>query len=353
MSQLEQTRVFNNAARVAEGWFWALRSDELKPGKARPLNFLGRDLVIYRGEDGAVVALDAYCPHMGAHLADGKVEGNSIRCLFHYWKFGAQGDCEEIPCQKGTEMVPRQRAWPASEKYGLIWVWSGEGRPRHPVPYVPELGPGEAASRLGNSFVKECHPSVMMINAIDAQHFNSVHNLPVNLDLRPTEVNENCIVFSNATRVPASSWLTRFIGRFYRGALTYILSYWYGSTGSVTVGPDFLHFHIIFALRPTADGRSEGQTILVTKKRQGLPGALATPVLLALTKVVGDYFAKGDTIIFKSIKFNFKTPIKADSSIIRFIQHLERQKAVRWGLSAPETRRPEEATAWPATSPPC
>jgi nitrite reductase/ring-hydroxylating ferredoxin subunit len=26
--------------------------------------------VVYRGENGRVVALDAYCPHMGAHLAD-------------------------------------------------------------------------------------------------------------------------------------------------------------------------------------------------------------------------------------------------------------------------------------------
>ena len=61
------------------------------------------------------------------------------------------------------------------------------------------------------------------------------------------------------------------------------MSYWYGSTGSVTVGPDFLHFHIIFALRADENGKTRGQTILVTKKRPGPLGWLFNRVLLFLT----------------------------------------------------------------------
>jgi phenylpropionate dioxygenase-like ring-hydroxylating dioxygenase large terminal subunit len=70
MKSLTNNQTFNRPDKIIEGWYWAMRSSELKKGVAAPLNFLGRELVVYRGENGRVVALDAYCPHMGAHLAD-------------------------------------------------------------------------------------------------------------------------------------------------------------------------------------------------------------------------------------------------------------------------------------------
>jgi phenylpropionate dioxygenase-like ring-hydroxylating dioxygenase large terminal subunit len=343
MNSLTDNQTFNRPEKIIEGWYWALRSSELRRGRTTSLNFLGRELVVYRGEDGRVVALDAYCPHMGAHLAEGKVEGDSLRCLFHYWKYDPEGRCTEIPCQPFTDFVPRIRTWQVTEQYGLIWIWAG-ATPRQPIPFAPELAGRECDYRLGKSFVKACHPNVMMINAIDAQHFNSVHNLPVDLNLEPETVNENCILFRNTTGIPPSSRLTRLLGRFYKDALTYTLSYWFGSTGSVTIGPDFLHFHIIFALRPRKDGGSEGQTIFVTQRRNGLIGKLVSNVILLLTRAVSAYFAKGDTLIFKTIRFNFRTPIKADLPIISFIRHVERQMALPWGLPV-ETTVPCPLTA--------
>jgi phenylpropionate dioxygenase-like ring-hydroxylating dioxygenase large terminal subunit len=337
MNSLTQTKVFNNAARVVEGWYWAMPSRALKRGRARSLAFLGREMVVYRGEDGVVRALDAYCPHMGAHLGEGKVEGDGIRCLFHDWKYDAAGRCVEIPCQPDCSFVPRIQAWPVAEKYGLIWIWAGR-ESRADVPFVPELEGQEVECWLANRFTKKCHPGVMMINAIDAQHFNSVHRLPVNLQLEPTVISEHTILFRNTIRVEPRSPLTRLVKRFYKDALTYILCYWFGSTGTVTIGPDFLHFHIIFALRPTADGRSEGQTILVTRKRKGAFGKAFSRVLLGLTRIVGAYFAKGDTRIFESIRFNLRTPIKADASIIRFIQHVEEQRTIAWGLAVDDAK---------------
>src|SRR5262245_37930884 len=126
MNQLTQHLAFNNPEALVEGWYWALLSRDLKRKHTRALNFLGHELVLYRGVDGRVRAMDAYCPHMGAHLAQGRVEGNSIRCLFHYWKFDGRGNCEEIPCQKQCDFVPQVKTWPVEEKYGLIWIWVGE-----------------------------------------------------------------------------------------------------------------------------------------------------------------------------------------------------------------------------------
>ena len=42
--------------------------------------------------------LDAFCPHMGAHLGfGGEVVGNSIKCPFHGWSFDREGKCQRIP----------------------------------------------------------------------------------------------------------------------------------------------------------------------------------------------------------------------------------------------------------------
>ncbi len=332
---LRTTQVFNRADRFVEGWYWALESTGLAPGAIKPLRLQGRDLVVFRTESGRAVAMDAHCPHMGAHLAEGRVEGEGVRCFFHDWKFGADGVCEHVPC---LDRAPKAQArvWPTREKYGLIWVWTGD-KPTRPLPFVPEYGEDDVDSLLAGTFVKKCHPSVMMINAIDEHHFNSVHNLPVALNMQSTALNPNVMQFSNTTCLPRSHALLRLLGRFYEGPLTYSMCYWFGSTGTVTVGPDFLHFHIMFSLRMLDGGRSEGRTILITKKRGGAVGKSLSRTALALSKVVGDYFAKGDTQIFESIQFDFKTPTKADHAIIDFIQHVEGQPAVRYGTWEPVT----------------
>lgn len=82
------------------GWFQVLYSHELAPGESKPLEYFGTDLVIFRTESGEAKVLDAYCPHMGAHLGygirgetgrGGRVSGDSIVCPFHGWAFDGDG----------------------------------------------------------------------------------------------------------------------------------------------------------------------------------------------------------------------------------------------------------------------
>src|SRR6516164_1498442 len=104
--------IFNRHDVVATGWYWLMPSNELGRRTVRPANIFGYELAVFRGEDGTVAALDAYCPHMGAHLAEGKVEGNQLRCFFHNWCFNASGVCTDIPCLNGKP--PKRisnRAW--------------------------------------------------------------------------------------------------------------------------------------------------------------------------------------------------------------------------------------------------
>src|SRR5688572_26972658 len=100
MGYSERVKHFANPEFLPEGWFWLSKSAALQKKALIPVTFWGQDLALYRGEDGIARAVEAYCPHMGAHLCDGKVEGASVRCPFHYWKFNESGACEEIPCQQ-------------------------------------------------------------------------------------------------------------------------------------------------------------------------------------------------------------------------------------------------------------
>ena len=333
VSGVRNTNIFNRNDRAVIGWYWALASREIRRGEVKPARVLGRDLVVWRGEDGVVQAADAYCPHMGAHLAEGRVDGNALRCFFHDWKFARDGGCVEVPC---LPRPPRARVntWPTAERHGLVWVWTGAGEEPGELPYVPELKDAECDALLGNRFVKNCHPNVVLINAIDEHHFNSVHDLPVDLHMETRRVSRTVQTFSNAT-TPPDSRLGRVLRRFYRGPLTYSMAYHYGSSGTVTLGPDALHFHIMFALRMIDGGRTEGQTVLITRKRSGLRGRAVDRVLLRLTEVVGNYFAKGDTQVFQTMKFDFQTPTRADHAIIDFIQHVEAQPAMAWGSWQP------------------
>ena len=319
---------FNSPLNLTEGWYWLLSSCELKKGKIKAVQLANIELIVYRGENGKVAALHAYCPHMGAHLAEGRVENNQVRCFFHNWQFDKNGKCTDIPC---LEKMPSKnislKAYHVVEQHSMIWVWLGKDEPLHDVPEVPELAGQRTVSELGNRFLKNCHPNVVMINAIDEQHFRTVHKLPGSiLCMEPKIINQHNITFNNTGCIPKTNLIGRILSCFYKGAMTYNLSYWYGHIGVTTFGPDFLHLHLMFALRQTPDGKTEGQTIVFTKYRKGMIGWLFNKLILFISKVGGGYFARGDTRVFQTIKFDLKTPLAADRAVIHFKNHLEKQE---------------------------
>lgn len=53
-------------------------------GKAVPVD--GRMVAVFRRGD-QFFAIDDLCPHMGASLAEGHVEGETVTCPWHAWRF--------------------------------------------------------------------------------------------------------------------------------------------------------------------------------------------------------------------------------------------------------------------------
>lgn len=110
------------------GWYPFMLSSELATGEVRPVRYFGRDLAVWRGEDGAVRMLDAYCKHLGAHMGHGgKVHGNLLECPFHAWRYdGDKGTVKDIPYAR---VIPPQvkrkctRNWHIREANQWIWMW--------------------------------------------------------------------------------------------------------------------------------------------------------------------------------------------------------------------------------------
>ena len=121
------------------GWFAVGFSRELRPGGVLARRLAGRDLVLFRTASGAPCALDAYCPHLGAHLAyGGVVQGETLRCPFHGFRFDQSGRC--VATGYGTRPPPTStaRAWPLCEVNGLLLVHRDD-RGRAPAWAIPAL----------------------------------------------------------------------------------------------------------------------------------------------------------------------------------------------------------------------
>ena len=79
-------------------WMPALLSAELTPGgRVKRVRLLGEDLVAVRARDGKVGLLAEFCSHRGASLYFGRNEASGLRCVYHGWKFGRDGQCVDMP----------------------------------------------------------------------------------------------------------------------------------------------------------------------------------------------------------------------------------------------------------------
>jgi phenylpropionate dioxygenase-like ring-hydroxylating dioxygenase large terminal subunit len=125
------------------GWYVALPSDRLRVGGVESLRLFGRDVVAFRDERGRAHLVDAYCPHLGAHLGHGgRVVGESIRCPFHGWEFeGGSGKCTRIANGDAPPARAKLESWHVDERAGAIFFWFHERgeAPAWRIGDLPEL----------------------------------------------------------------------------------------------------------------------------------------------------------------------------------------------------------------------
>jgi len=138
-----------------------------------------------------VVLLNAYCPHMKVNIArnttsyvvlDGtRIEGDSIRCPAHGWRFTPEGQCDDIPYS--THGIPKAacvKSHKVVERAGCIWMWHDMegGEPEFDLPDFAEYDQTELGWvrwKVDHLGTLPIHPQEILDNMTDFAHFVPVH----------------------------------------------------------------------------------------------------------------------------------------------------------------------------------
>ncbi len=110
-------------AQLKPGWYKVADSNDIGPMEAIQVDDFPTQIVVWRGKNDQLSALDLYCKHMGASLACGEVEEDGIRCPFHAWRWSGEGPCNEVPYAKRIPPKAITRSWEVDELDGSIYVW--------------------------------------------------------------------------------------------------------------------------------------------------------------------------------------------------------------------------------------
>ena len=163
---------------VPFGWYSAGYDDELPAGTVTARRLCGRDLIVWRGEDGTAHVMDAYCPHLGAHLGvGGGVRDGTVVCPFHGWAFDGDGRNVDIPYSSRTNARARIRTYPTVERNHMVLFWYHPDptvEPMWEIPEIPALADGYA---VRYRWEVDAPWQVIAENSVDAAHFQFVHGL--------------------------------------------------------------------------------------------------------------------------------------------------------------------------------
>jgi nitrite reductase/ring-hydroxylating ferredoxin subunit len=135
----------------------------------------GEDIVVFRTASGRCVAIDAWCPHMGAHLGrtGARVEDEWLRCAFHGFAFDRNGECVATGYGTKPPAKARARVWPLREVNGLLMAYWG-GEPDHELPALDWSGFTPLAW-TARTFTLRSHPQTTTENSVDIGHLSWVH----------------------------------------------------------------------------------------------------------------------------------------------------------------------------------
>lgn len=156
-------------------WYVAAWSAEI--GR-EPLHrrLLDEPVVLWRRQDGGVAALADRCPHRGAQLSNGWLEGDRIVCGYHGLAFEGDGRCARIPGTDGTPSGLGTRAYPAAERWGWVFLWMGEPSAADEglIPDYHWLADEGWVGR-GETLPVGAHYTLIRDNLLDLSHAHFVH----------------------------------------------------------------------------------------------------------------------------------------------------------------------------------
>lgn len=134
-------------------------------------------VVIFRKQDGSIGALIDRCPHRWAPLSMGMVKDDKLICGYHGMAYDDTGQCVNVPSQPRTPSAIRVGAFTAVERYGFIWLWTGERADADPTLIPEELAFLDQPGWHSVWGYKSVNGNYMQIkeNVLDLTHFAYLH----------------------------------------------------------------------------------------------------------------------------------------------------------------------------------
>jgi phenylpropionate dioxygenase-like ring-hydroxylating dioxygenase large terminal subunit len=155
-------------------WYAVEYAAAVRVGRVVETQFWGRSIVLFRGSDGAVHALENRCAHRQVKLSLGEVNGCNLTCPYHGWTYDGAGDLVSVPHELFGRSQPRVRiaSFPVRTRYGLIWIFPGDpARAKEaPMPELPELEGPRAWACVPLDFTWQAHHSLIIENVSDFTH---------------------------------------------------------------------------------------------------------------------------------------------------------------------------------------
>ena len=143
------------------------------------LRRLGQDIVVWRNGEGKVNAIADRCPHRGARLSKGRVQGGDIACRYHGLRLDGNGVITATPPTPDCPFVGRKavRSYPCRELEGAVWAYFGDQDDKDPPEMIlPEEFASEECSSFLFSQVWDCPYQAVLDNRLDPMHGSYLHS---------------------------------------------------------------------------------------------------------------------------------------------------------------------------------
>jgi phthalate 4,5-dioxygenase oxygenase subunit len=162
---------------MREYWLPTMLSEELPAPDCPPvrIRLLGENLIAFRMTSGKIGMIQDACPHRGASMFFGRNEEEGLRCVYHGWKFDATGACVDMPSEPAESNFKnkvRTRAYPVSERAGIVWTYMG---PRSEPPPLPQLEATMIEGARPQLCLMECNWLQTLEGDLDTSHLGFLH----------------------------------------------------------------------------------------------------------------------------------------------------------------------------------
>lgn len=159
---------------LKNAWYVAASFDEVS---RKPIGrvLLNDPVVLFRREDGKVVALEDRCCHRRAPLHRGEVVGDALQCGYHGFTFDESGACIKVPGMTTPPKNARVKSYQVIERHKWIWIWMGNAAPDEAL--IPDFHQNEhpqwAAAR--GYIALSANYLLYVDNLLDLSHVGFVH----------------------------------------------------------------------------------------------------------------------------------------------------------------------------------